>query len=35
MIIGGPPCQAYSVAGRARLGKKLKKTLVMTYINSM
>ena len=23
LIIGGPPCQAYSVAGRARLGKKV------------
>lgn len=23
-IIGGPPCQAYSVAGRARLGKKVE-----------
>ena len=25
MIIGGPPCQAYSVAGRARLGKKIEE----------
>ncbi len=25
LIIGGPPCQAYSVAGRARLGKKVKQ----------
>lgn len=25
IIIGGPPCQAYSVAGRARLGKKVEK----------
>ena len=24
LIIGGPPCQAYSVAGRARLGKKVE-----------
>lgn len=24
IIIGGPPCQAYSVAGRARLGKKIE-----------
>lgn len=24
IIIGGPPCQAYSVAGRARLGKKVE-----------
>ena len=25
IIIGGPPCQAYSVAGRARLGKKVEE----------
>lgn len=25
IIIGGPPCQAYSVAGRARLGKKIEE----------
>lgn len=25
LIIGGPPCQAYSVAGRARLGEKVKQ----------
>lgn len=25
IIIGGPPCQAYSVAGRARLGKAIEK----------
>lgn len=25
LIIGGPPCQAYSVIGRAALGKKVKK----------
>lgn len=25
IVIGGPPCQAYSVAGRARLGKKIEK----------
>ncbi len=25
LIIGGPPCQAYSVAGRARLGEKVKE----------
>mgnify|MGYP002610997512 CR=1 FL=1 len=25
VVIGGPPCQAYSVAGRARLGKKVEK----------
>ena len=25
IIIGGPPCQAYSVAGRARMGKKVEK----------
>ncbi len=24
IIIGGPPCQAYSVAGRARMGKKVE-----------
>lgn len=24
IIIGGPPCQAYSVAGRARIGKKIE-----------
>lgn len=24
LIIGGPPCQAYSVAGRARMGDKVK-----------
>lgn len=25
LIIGGPPCQAYSVAGRARMGKKVER----------
>ncbi|MBR4326838.1 MAG: DNA cytosine methyltransferase, partial [Bacteroidales bacterium] len=25
VIIGGPPCQAYSVAGRARMGKKVEE----------
>lgn len=25
LIIGGPPCQAYSVAGRARMGKKVEE----------
>ena len=25
LIIGGPPCQAYSVAGRARMGKDVEK----------
>lgn len=25
VIIGGPPCQAYSVAGRARMGKDVEK----------
>lgn len=25
IIIGGPPCQAYSVAGRARMGKNVEK----------
>lgn len=25
IIIGGPPCQAYSVAGRARMGKDVEK----------
>lgn len=25
IIIGGPPCQAYSVAGRARMGKKVEE----------
>ena len=25
LIIGGPPCQAYSFAGRARLGKEIEK----------
>ncbi|MDR0941306.1 MAG: DNA cytosine methyltransferase [Bacteroidales bacterium] len=25
VIIGGPPCQAYSVAGRARMGEKVEK----------
>jgi DNA (cytosine-5)-methyltransferase 1 len=25
VIIGGPPCQAYSVIGRARMGEKVKK----------
>lgn len=25
VIIGGPPCQAYSVAGRARMGKKVEQ----------
>lgn len=25
LIIGGPPCQAYSIAGRARLGKEMEK----------
>lgn len=25
LIIGGPPCQAYSVAGRARLGNKVEE----------
>lgn len=25
IIIGGPPCQAYSVAGRARMGKAVEK----------
>ncbi len=25
LIIGGPPCQAYSVAGRARLGEKVQE----------
>ena len=25
VIIGGPPCQAYSVAGRARMGKAVEK----------
>lgn len=25
LIIGGPPCQAYSVAGRARMGKAVEK----------
>ena len=24
IIIGGPPCQAYSVAGRARMGKAVE-----------
>lgn len=25
LIIGGPPCQAYSVAGRARMGKEVER----------
>ena len=25
IIIGGPPCQAYSIAGRAKMGKDVKK----------
>lgn len=25
LIIGGPPCQAYSVAGRARLGERMRE----------
>lgn len=25
LIIGGPPCQAYSIAGRARMGKEVEK----------
>ena len=25
LIIGGPPCQAYSIAGRARMGKDVEK----------
>ena len=25
IIIGGPPCQAYSIAGRAKMGKEVKK----------
>ena len=25
VIVGGPPCQAYSVAGRARMGKAVEK----------
>ena len=25
LIVGGPPCQAYSVAGRARMGKDVEK----------
>lgn len=25
IIIGGPPCQAYSVAGRSKIGEKVKK----------
>lgn len=25
LIIGGPPCQAYSIAGRARIGKDVEK----------
>ena len=25
LIIGGPPCQAYSIAGRARMGKNVEK----------
>ena len=25
IIIGGPPCQAYSIAGRARMGKDVEK----------
>lgn len=25
MVIGGPPCQAYSIAGRARLGKAIEQ----------
>ncbi len=37
IIIGGPPCQAYSVAGRARMGKKVEEDprneLYKYYVN--
>ncbi|OAV70957.1 Modification methylase HaeIII [Bacteroidales bacterium Barb4] len=37
VVIGGPPCQAYSVAGRARMGKAVEKDprneLYKYYVN--
>ena len=33
IIIGGPHCQAYPVAGRARMGKKVRNELYKYYVD--
>lgn len=35
IIIGGPPCQAYSIAGRACMGKKVEKNPRIELYNTM